>query len=153
MGKINWGKLISAVLICEVAGVLGSLVTIPAINSWYITLNKPFFNPPSSIFGPVWTALYFLMGISLYLTWTKKIKNLAPFWIQLGLNILWSYLFFGLHSPILALVDIVALLLAVKITIKIFYKSYPPAGLILIPYLVWVTFATILNLSVVLLNP
>ncbi len=153
MKKINPRKLLIAILICEGAGIIGSLVTIPSINSWYSSLNKPFFNPPSSIFGPVWTTLYFLMGISLYLAWIKKIKNLNFFWLQLGLNILWSYLFFGLHSPILGLVDIIALLVAITLTIKIFDETYPPAGLILIPYFLWVSFATILNFSIVFLNP
>lgn len=93
------------------------------------------------------------MGISLYLARTKKIKNLTPFWIQLGLNGVWSYLFFGLHSPILGLLDIGALLLAIIWIEKVFYKAYPPAGLLLLPYLLWVSFATILNLSILLLNP
>lgn len=152
MKKINFGKLISAVLICEGVGVLGAVVTIPSVNSWYQTLNKPSFSPPNFLFGPVWTALYLLMGVSLYLVWTKK-KDIRLFWIQLGLNLLWSFLFFGLHSPILGLLDIMVLFVIIILTIKKFYDLSHFAGLLLFPYLIWVSFAILLNLSLVLLNP
>lgn len=150
--ELQIGKLIFAVFICEAAGILGSITTISSIKNWYQFLNKPVFNPPSWIFGPTWTILYLLMGISLYLIWVRKGKHLTFFWIQLALNAAWSNLFFGLHSPFLAFIDIIALLIAIIITIKIFYKIYVPAGLILLPYLLWVSFATILNLSILLLN-
>ena len=152
MKKIQIGKLLIAVLICEGVGILGSFTTISSIQNWYQFLNKPPFNPPSWIFGPVWKFLYLLMGISLYMIWARKGKHLTFFWIQLILNAIWSFLFFGLHSPTLALIDIVVLLIAIIITIKAFYKIYKLAGLILLPYLVWVSFATILNFYIWRLN-
>src|SRR3990167_6158490 len=94
-------KLLLAIVICQGAGLIGSIFTFNSVNTWYITLNKPFFNPPSWIFGPVWTILYLLMGISLYLAWNTKKVSLKWFWIQLGLNSLWSILFFGLKNPTL----------------------------------------------------
>lgn len=151
MRNLRIGRLIVSVLICEAAGLLGSLATFSSLSSWYAFLNKPSFNPSPEIFGPVWTILYLLIGISFYLVWVRKGK-LVYFWIQLVLNTLWSYLFFGLHSPALALLDIVALLVAIILTIKSFYKAYPPAGLILLPYLAWVVFATVLNFSIWRLN-
>ncbi|MBI2036014.1 tryptophan-rich sensory protein [Candidatus Microgenomates bacterium] len=149
---INIPKLILSVGVCLGAGVLGSIFTFSAIPTWYQTLNKPFFSPPNWIFGPVWTILYILMGISLYLVWQKRGVP-AVFWIQLILNALWSILFFGLKNPSLALVDIVALWVAIFLTIKAFSKISKPAGNLLIPYILWVTFASILNLAIVLLNP
>ncbi len=148
---INIPKLILSVGVCLGAGILGSIFTISSIPTWYATLNKPFFSPPNWIFGPVWTILYILMGVSLYLVWIKN-KVPAVFWIQLILNALWSILFFGLKNPSLALVDIAALWVAIFLTIKSFYKINKPAGNLLIPYLLWVTFASILNLAIVVLN-
>ena len=144
-------KFLAAIVVCEGAGILGSIFTINSVNTWYTTLNKPFFNPPSSIFGPVWTILYFMMSISLFLAWEKK-ANLKWFWIQLALNALWSILFFGLQNPLLALVEIVLLWIAILMTIKSFWNKNRKSAYLLIPYLVWVTFATILNLSIVFLN-
>ncbi|MBI4038125.1 tryptophan-rich sensory protein [Candidatus Daviesbacteria bacterium] len=148
---INIPKLILAVGVCLGAGGVGSIFTFSSIPTWYVTLNKPFFSPPNWIFGPVWTTLYILMGISLYLVW---IKNKVPtvFWTQLILNAVWSIIFFGLQNPSLALVDIVALWIAIVLTIKAFYPISKPASYLLIPYLAWVSFASILNLSIVLLN-
>lgn len=145
-------KLFFAIIICEGAGLVGSFFTFNSVNTWYITLNKPFFNPPSWIFGPVWTLLYLLMGISLYLVWANKKVSLKWFWVQLILNSLWSILFFGLKSPTLALFEIFFLWLAILMTIKNFWKYNKTASWLLSPYLLWVTFASILNLSIVLLN-
>ncbi len=135
---------------------MGSIFTFSAIPNWYVTLNKPFFSPPNWVFGPVWTILYILMGISLYLVWISKSKikqnAINLFFVQLGLNVLWSILFFGLRNPALALIDIVALWVAIFLTIKSFSKINKLAGNLQIPYLAWVTFASILNLSIVLLN-
>ncbi len=150
--KLQIGKLITSIIICEGVGILGSFITVSSIQTWYQFLNKPFFNPPSWIFGPVWTILYLLMGFSLYLIWIRNRRKLTIFWIQLGLNAAWSFLFFGLHSPLLAFIDILVLLITIIITIKTFYKIYAPAGLILLPYLAWVGFATILNFSILILN-
>ncbi|MBI2622381.1 tryptophan-rich sensory protein [Candidatus Microgenomates bacterium] len=156
---INIPKLILSVGVCLGAGVLGSIFTISSIPTWYATLNKPFFSPPNWIFGPVWTILYILMGVSLYLVWIKNpstsLRTRVPtvFWIQLILNALWSIIFFGWKNPVLALVDILALWVAIFLTIKAFSKISKPAGNLLIPYLAWVTFASFLNLAIVLLNP
>jgi len=149
--KGNFWLLISSIAICQGAGILGSLVMVPAISGWYQTLVKPSFNPPNWLFGPVWTLLYFLMGISLYLIWTRK-GELKWFWAQLILNSLWSFLFFGLKSPGLALIEIVFLWLTILVTIKSFLKVYRPAAYLLYPYLAWVSFASILNFSVWILN-
>ena len=139
------------------AGGLGSAFTTPAIPNWYANLNKPVFTPPGWVFGPAWTTLYVLMGISFYLIWTKTNfvgyqKALSFFAIQLVLNALWSILFFGLKQPLFALVEIIVLWVAILLTLIPFYKIDKTAGLLLIPYLAWVTFAAILNLSIVILN-
>lgn len=156
MQKISWGKLVVAIVICEAAGGIGALATTPKIGSWYATLNKPFFNPPSWVFGPVWTLLFVLMGIALYVVWTKK-KTLGNgiftwFWIQLGLNVLWSFLFFGLESPLLGLIEIVFLWWAIRMTMKSFVKVSRTSGRLLIPYLAWVSFASLLNAWIFWLN-
>ncbi len=145
-------KLVSSIILCELAGIIGSFFTISAISNWYIYLNKPSFSPPNYLFGPVWTTLYFLMGVSLYLVWQKKKKVPSIFWVQLFLNAIWSILFFGLKSPILGLLDIIFLLIAIVLTVKSFYKSSKAAAFLLLPYLAWVTFATVLNFSIWILN-
>ncbi len=151
-------RLVIAVVGCELVGILGGLFTAPAIKEWYIFLNKPAFSPPNWIFGPVWTVLYFLMGVAAYLIWIKsdsrkKIKTALNFFLaQLVFNFLWSLLFFGLHSPLLALVDIVILWQLIVVTMVSFYPLSKTAAYLLLPYLVWVSFATILNASIVILN-
>lgn len=155
--KKLWG-LIMAVAIPELVGIVSTPVTIAAIATWYKTLNKPSFSPPNWIFGPVWTTLYLLMGIASYLIWKQGIKKpkvrvaLTFYAIQLVLNFIWSFLFFGLHSPILALIDIVFLWVFIVLTILKFYKISKPATYLLIPYLLWVSFASVLNLAIVILN-
>ena len=152
---MNYLKLISSIIICELAGILGSIFTISSVSTWYITLNKPFFNPPSWLFGPVWTALYLLMGISLYLIWTNKKrtkKALTIFGIQLILNTLWSILFFGLKTPLFAFIEIIFLWIAIMLSIQYFYKINKTAAYLLIPYILWVSFAAILNFSIFVLN-
>lgn len=139
------------------AGFLGSLVTTPAIPTWYASLNKPFFNPPSWLFAPAWTLLYLLMGFSLYLvlstkTNKSKAKALTIFFLQLLLNSLWSILFFGLKNPLLAFLEIILLWLAILTNIIFFRKISRTAALLLIPYLLWVSFASLLNLAIILLN-
>ncbi|MDD5416087.1 MAG: tryptophan-rich sensory protein [Candidatus Daviesbacteria bacterium] len=148
----NIFKLILSIVICLAAGGVGSLFITSSIPDWYQTLNKPFFSPPNWVFGPVWTILYIMMGLSLYLVWTKK-KVPTIFWIQLILNVAWSIIFFEMKNPALALVEIVALWIAIFLTIKAFTKINKLAGNLLIPYLLWVTFASFLNLSIVILNP
>lgn len=155
----NLVKLILSIGLCLGAGILGSFFTISAIPNWYVTLNKPSFSPPNYLFAPVWTILYILMGISLYLVWKKKNPSTslrtgvpAVFWIQLILNASWSIIFFGMRNPALALVDIIVLWIVILLTIKSFYKINKFAGQLLFPYLVWVSFASILNLAIILLN-
>jgi benzodiazapine receptor len=150
--------LLSSILICEGVGFLGSVFTFSSIPTWYASLNKPTFNPPNWIFAPVWTTLYFLIGLSLLLILQKKLKKqgnflVTLFSVQLFLNFLWSVIFFGLHLPVLALVEIAFLWILIVLLIVDFWKFSKPAALLLIPYLCWVSFASILNLYIVLLNP
>jgi len=151
-------KLLIAILICQMAGVVGSLFTSPSIPTWYATIKKPGFTPPNSVFGPVWIALFVLMGVSAYLVWDRGLENknvkiaLLVFGIQLALNMLWSFLFFGLHSPLYAFFEIIVLWFAILFTILNFLKVSKPAGLLLVPYIVWVSFAAIINFYIVRLN-
>ena len=158
MTKIKVITLIFSIGVCFLAAGVGSVFTTSVIDTWYATLNKPFFNPPNWIFGPVWTLLYLLMGISLYLVWVTKTEKKAKrlgitfFFIQIALKVLWSILFFGLKSPIGAFIGIIVLWLAIYLTIRKFLEVSKLAGWLLIPYLAWASFATILNLSTVFLN-
>ena len=144
---------------CLVVGSISGVVTREAITTWYVTIEKPSFNPPNWIFAPVWTTLYILMGIGAGLVWqqieTKRqeVKSaLVFFFIQLALNALWSLLFFGLKNPLLALIEIVVLLLMIYETFIKFNKLNKFAGYMFIPYLLWVGFATILNGAIWWLN-
>lgn len=151
----NLSKLVFSIVICEGAGLIGSVFTFPAISAWYKFLNKPSFSPPNWLFGPVWTTLYFLMGISLYLIWTSRKKvqvALFVFWIHLFFNATWSIAFFGLRNPLLGLINILILLFLIIIVIFKFWKINKWAGILLLPYFAWVSFATILNYSVWMLN-
>ena len=158
MTKIKVIPLIFSIGVCFLAAGVGSVFTTSVIDTWYATLNKPFFNPPNWIFGPVWTLLYLMMGISLYTFWNIKInakerrQGLSLFFVQLVLNVLWSMLFFGLKSPLGAFIGIIVLWLAIYLTIRKFLEVSKLAGWLLIPYLAWASFATILNLSTVFLN-
>jgi tryptophan-rich sensory protein len=149
-------NLIFLVLFVEAVGITGALFTSPNIPGWYATINNPFFTPPSWLFGPAWTVLYFLMGISVFLLIQSKSKNkinaIKLFWMQLGVNFLWSILFFGLRNPLLGLLDIGVLIVLIVLLIKASYKVNKSAAYLLIPYLAWVSFATLLNLFVVILN-
>lgn len=157
MKEFNPVKLIISIAISLLAGAIGSIFTFQSIPTWYATINKPFFTPPNEIFGPVWTILYVLMGTALYLIWQSKehkSKNQAYilFFSQLVLNTIWSILFFGLQSPFLAFVEIIILLLIIILTAKSFYRISKIAGLLLVPYIAWVTFASLLNFAVWILN-
>jgi tryptophan-rich sensory protein len=155
---IKLGKLVISFLIPLLAGFIGSIFTSKSVSTWYAGLAKPGFNPPDYVFGPVWTFLYLLMGFSLFLIWKqgirKKIirKSLAVFGIQLFLNMAWSFLFFGLQSPLLAFIEIIILWAAILLMILSFYRIKRIAAYAQIPYLLWVSFAAVLNLSIVLLN-
>lgn len=145
-------KLFLCILITESTGILGSLFTASSVKTWYVTdVVKSSLNPPSWVFAPVWTLLFLLMGIALYLVWNKK-NNLFWFWVQLLLNLLWSILFFGLRSPQLAFYEIIILWLAIFMTIIKFREYNQTASKLLWPYLAWVSFASILNYSIMVLN-
>ena len=156
--KTSLVPLVGSILIAQLAGIIGSVFTYPSISSWYVTLNKPIFTPPNSIFGPVWIILYTLMGVAAYLAWTKaksqKQANYAISWyaIQLALNLMWSIFFFGLHNPALGLLSILTLFVAIFKTTTEFRKINLTAGILMYPYLIWVGFATLLNLAIVFLN-
>ncbi len=150
-------KLIISLLIPQLAGGLGSFFTIDSVKGWYLTLEKPMLNPPSWIFGPVWTMLFLLMGYALYLVWTDdsgKSKRLAywAFGIQMVLNTLWSIIFFGLHSPGGALFEMIFLWLAIFVMIIVFAKISKLAAWLLAPYILWVSFAGYLNWAIWTLN-
>lgn len=153
---VNLKLLIPSMIFPLLTGFVGSYFTFTSINTWYQALNKPFFNPPNFLFGPVWTILYILMGISLYLILMSKSKKkdlaVKVFFIQLLLNLLWSFIFFSFQNPFLALLEIIALWIAIFMTIRLFLPISKTAGYLLIPYILWVSFALILNLSIVLLN-
>jgi len=151
-------EAVVSIVVCQGAGLIGSIATFPSIPTWYAGLEKPPFNPPNWVFGPVWTTLYTLMGIAAFLVWRKGIRNrevkiaLGIFLAQLVLNTLWSVIFFGLHSLASGLVVIVVLWIAILLSIITFFRISKAAGALLIPYILWVSFATILNFSLWQLN-
>lgn len=151
-------RIIASVLVCTAAGGVGAVATGRSVNTWYRTIRKPPFTPPDSVFGPVWTVLYVLMGLALAIvggkgTDTRLLRAAqALFGVQLTLNALWSVFFFGRRSPIAALIDIALLWVALLVTIALFFRISRPAALMLIPYLAWVTFAALLNGSIWRLN-
>ncbi len=152
---MNLRKLLISLVIVFLAAAIGSLFTSNSISGWYSTLVKPSFSPPNWVFGPVWTTLYILIAISLYLVWNKnKLKSVAlySFSLQLLLNVFWSTIFFGLHSPVYAFICIILLWLSVIWNMLEFYKISKISAYLLVPYLLWVSFATILNYYVVVLN-
>ncbi len=151
--------LLIAIVICNLAGLLGSLVTVTGSGSWYAGIAKPFFSPPGFVFAPVWTTLYILMGISLYLIWMegtgrKEVRiALFVFAVQLVLNGLWTFLFFGLQSPLLGLIEIIVLWIFIVLTIVLFYRIRKTSAYLLVPYLLWVSFASFLTYTIWILNP
>ena len=158
MTKKDIFKLVISLIICQLVGFVGSLFTSPSIPTWYANIEKPSFTPPNWVFSPVWISLFVLMGISLFLLWEKTLRErrvrVAIFWfaVQLGLNILWSVIFFGLKSPFFAFIEIVFLWIAILLTILKSFKVSRLAGTLLIPYILWVSFAAILNFSIFILN-
>jgi len=151
-------RLVVSLVACLAAGAIGSVFTRSAIPTWYATLEKPAFSPPNWLFAPVWTFLYILMGIAAFLVWCKGLGNrqvriaLIVFLIQLILNTLWSVVFFGLESPLYGLIVITVLWVAILVTVVMFFKVSRLASVLLWPYLLWVTFAAVLNASIWLLN-
>lgn len=151
-------KFLISIASCFLVAFLGSIITFPSISDWYEHLNKPVFSPPNWIFGPVWTILYLLMGISLYIVWTKSTNNnkkenaIKIFIFQLILNLLWSLVFFGLRQPFFALITIYLLWISIYLMIKYFHQISKISGYLQIPYLFWVSFASVLNFAIVILN-
>ena len=145
-------------MLCESAGILGSVFTASQIQSWYLTvLIRPSFSPPNWLFGPVWTILYALMGISLFLVWELKKsqerkKALGVFFLQLALNALWTPIFFGLHATGVAFAVILTMWCAIIWNIILFYRLKKVAAYLLVPYLLWVSFASVLNGAIWILN-
>jgi translocator protein len=153
--KNKWLVLAGFIVLCLGIGTIAGIVTADASVTWFPTLKKPSFNPPSWVFAPVWSLLYVMMAIAAWRVWLEgptARPALNLFFIQLVLNFAWSLLFFGLHSPILALIDIFAMWIMIVFTTRAFFKIAKPAGWLLVPYLAWVSFATILNASIWWLN-
>jgi tryptophan-rich sensory protein len=152
--KHPWAVFALCVGVCFVVALLGSIFTGDPSRGWYTTLEKPEFTPPSWLFAPVWSLLYLAMGVAAFLAWKAAgwTKGHALFAVQLGLNLLWSYLFFARQSPAAALVDIVALWGAIVATMVAFFCVSRAAGFLLAPYLAWVSFAAVLNASIVMMN-
>ncbi len=151
-------KIAILIIVCLGIGYASSFVTQNSIETWYTTIEKPTFNPPNWLFGPVWTVLYICIAIAGGIIWDKIDKNLLVkkamlfFTIQLILNALWSFLFFGLKNPLIAFIEIILLLLIIYETYMIFKKINKVAGYLFIPYLLWVSFAMLLNGSIWWLN-
>jgi len=151
-------KLVVSIITCQLAGLIGSVFTTPAIPTWYAALQKPAFTPPNWLFAPAWLTLYLLMAIAAFIIWRK---GLAPkdvklalliFAIQLILNALWSVAFFGLKSPLAGVIVIALLWVAILFTILRFFRLSVPAGALLLPYILWVSFAAALNIAIWQLN-
>ena len=155
---MNAVKFIIAFLLCQGAGLVGSFFTVPSIPSWYAFLEKPSFSPPNWLFGPAWLTLYTLMAISLYLVWQKGLDKTQVrqafnlFLIHLVFNALWSFSFFGLKNPLLGLANIILIWLFIILLIFKFFKISKPASILLVPYFLWVSFASLLNYSIFKLN-
>ncbi|MEO0052443.1 MAG: TspO/MBR family protein [candidate division WOR-3 bacterium] len=153
----NLPKLAGSIALPLIIGFAGSMFTRSSVNNWIATLRKPVFAPPNWLFAPAWTLLYIIMGIAFYLIWQQgysaKLRlAFTVYALQLILNLLWSLFFFGLRSPLLGFADIIILWIVVLINIILFYRLRHAAGLLLIPYILWLSFALVLNLSIVLLN-
>ncbi len=174
-------KFVAAILLSEMAGVIGAVFTAPSIEGWYATLNKPAINPPGWVFGPVWTTIYFLIGVSLYIVWSRNWKVVNHIWEKTGkawnpiserlwvgdlqkvnaiglfilqyiLNVSWSLVFFGLHQPGLALFVIAVLWVSIIYVIANFYRISKLSAWLLAPYILWVSFAMYLNYAIWILN-
>ncbi len=157
--KLNdFSKFVVALVVSESAGIIGTVFVAPSITGWYAGLARPEFAPPNWLFGPVWTILFALMGIAAFLVWRKGLERwdvkiaLGIFLGQLVLNTLWSVIFFGMHFPGGALIEITLLWLAILATIIAFSKVSKPAAWLLAPYVLWVSFAAYLNYSIWMLN-
>jgi benzodiazapine receptor len=157
MKAADTAKLVLCLLACLSAGLFGSIFT-HDLSGWHQNLNKPFFTPPNWIFGPVWTTLYILMALSAFLIWKRGLENrpvkiaFGFFIAQLVLNALWTPLFFGLKSPLIAFLEILILWTFILVTIVRFIKLSLPAAVMLVPYILWTSYAAVLNAVIYLLN-
>ncbi len=151
-------QAVGAVVLCEAVGLIAAFATQSSVTTWYPTLTKPSFTPPGWLFGPVWTTLYAMMGVAAALVWWQRSENtprrraLVPFGVQLLLNGGWSFAFFGARSPTSGLVVIAGLWIVLAWTIDRFFRIRAAAGWLLVPYLLWVTYAGALNLGIWMLN-
>lgn len=149
-------QLLVSLAVAFSAAIIGSVASAENIQSWYVALEKPALNPPNVVFGPVWTILYVLIGLSLYFYWTArgngKVAGYIAFGVQLVLNALWSIVFFGLQLPLLGVLVVVLLDIMVIVTMVLFYEKSRWAVYALAPYLLWISFATYLTISIWLLN-
>jgi tryptophan-rich sensory protein len=155
--KHPWLGFLAFLVVCFAAAGIGGAVTTPKIATWYATLAKPSWNPPNWIFGPVWSALYFCMAVAAWSVWRQDGFSGAKvpmtlFGVQLVLNVLWSYIFFGLENPGLAFVEVLALWAAIAATMIGFWQRSSIAGILFVPYLAWVSFASVLNFTIWRLN-
>ena len=155
--QIRFFRLVISLIICQLAGFIGSVFTTPAIPGWYASLEKPVFNPPNWIFSPVWIFLYLLMGVTLYILWQNLPKTEAKialllFTVQLALNILWSVIFFGLKWPMVAFFEIIVLWIFILLTMIKSSRVSKAAVYLLLPYILWVSFAALLNFFLWRLN-
>ena len=157
--RIDFKRLAGAIALCEIIGLVAGFFTVNAIRNWYVYLNKPDFNPPNWIFGPIWTLLYLLMGVAFYNTLKSDLKNtkaytnaIALFWVQLTLNFLWTIAFFGLRNPDLAFVIIIALIASICFWVMQLKKIHKSSAYLQIPYLLWCCFAMVLNYYIIHLN-
>jgi translocator protein len=154
----NAFKLTISILLCQGAGIAGSLFTKQSVSTWYVGLEKPVFSPPNSVFGPVWIFLYLTMGFSMFLVWRKGLDSInakrafALFIFHLFINSLWSFAFFGLRSPLAGIIVITVLLATIILIIIKFSRISRMASIILVPYMLWVSFAAVLNASIFMLN-
>jgi tryptophan-rich sensory protein len=159
MNRVNKEDIVPLLVfigICQLSGVIGSFFTSRSIPVWYVYLRKPVFTPPGWLIGTVWIVLYTLMGVAAFLVWRRRRgwggRASVAFTVQLLLNALWSIMFFGLRSPSAGLVNIVALWIAILLTIVEFYKLSRTAALLMVPYILWVSFAAFLNYSIFIMN-
>ncbi|MBD3311125.1 MAG: tryptophan-rich sensory protein [Candidatus Magasanikbacteria bacterium] len=155
---MNYKRLLISLVLPQLAGLLGSFFTASSIPSWYTTIEKPFFTPPNWLFGPVWISLYILMGISVYLIWQKAEKNKKAkklvwlFWVHLIFNATWSIVFFGLQNIGLAFLNIIIIWILILVLMWKFEKINKVSAWLLVPYMLWVSYATVLNLAIWFLN-
>lgn len=154
---MKFTKIIISIFIAQSAGIIGSIFTAASVKTWYLAIDKPAWNPPSWVFGPVWVTLYLLMGVAAFFIWEQRDLPLAKsalwlYGIQLVLNAFWSILFFGLKNPGLAFAEIVILLVFILATTVLFWRIKPWVGALMIPYIAWVSFATYLNYTIWQLN-